>query len=255
MQVRAGRAGLPAPGVSEPERRQNVQLSRLGRPVGDRETNEQVVDASFRVLHDDVEVTVAVEDAGVEQLVLRPVPIPTRRLLVQTPIGVRALRVLVEVLHVRVRRGVVEVEVALLHVLAVIALDAGDAEEAFLEDRIAAVPERPGEAEALMVVRDAGEAVLPPPVGTRARLIVRKILPRRAGGAVVLAHRPPLSLRQVGSPASPVHGAVRRLLEPPMLLGHPRFGYSSGNSGGIRCSTTRLPGCSGSCRPCSRWRW
>src|SRR5262249_33372344 len=37
---------------------------------------------------------------------------------------------------------------------------------------------------------------------------------------------PPLSLRQVGPPASPVRRPARRLLQPPMLLGHPRLRLS-----------------------------
>jgi len=40
-----------------------------------------------------------------------------------------------------VRRRAVEVEVVLLDVLAVVALVAGDAEQALLEDGVAAVPE------------------------------------------------------------------------------------------------------------------
>ena len=75
----------------------------------------------------------------------------------------------------------VEVEVALLDVLAVIALVAGQAEEPLLQDRIAAVPQRDREADALMAVGDAAEAVLVPAIGARTRVIVREVLP---GGAV-----------------------------------------------------------------------
>ena len=66
----------------------------------------------------------------------------------------------------------VEVEVVLLHVLAVVALAVGQAEQPLLEDRILAVPQRQREAEQLLVVADAGEAVLAPAVGARARLVV-----------------------------------------------------------------------------------
>ena len=74
------------------------------------------------------------------------------------------------------RRGV-EVVVALLHVLAVISLVAGQAEQPLLQDRIASVPERQREADLLMPVADAGDAVLVPAVRPRARMIVGKVLP------------------------------------------------------------------------------
>ena len=61
--------------------------------------------------------------------------------------GIGRLRVLVEVLHVRVRRRAVEVEVVLLDVLAVIPLAVGQAEQPLLEDRILPVPQRQGEAQ------------------------------------------------------------------------------------------------------------
>src|SRR5262249_42075920 len=64
-------------------------------------------------------------------------------------------------------------------------------------------PQGGGEAETLSVVGDAGEAVLTPAVGSRARLVVREIRPRVAGGAVVLAHGPPLPLAQVRTPLPP----------------------------------------------------
>ena len=70
------------------------------------------------------------------------------------------------------RRRRVEVEVVLLDVLAVVAFAVGQAEQPLLEDRVLAVPQRDGEAELLLVVGDAGEAVFAPAVGARARLIV-----------------------------------------------------------------------------------
>ena len=82
-------------------------------------------------------------------------------------------------------RRAVEVEVVLLDVLAVIALAVGQAEEAFLEDRIFAVPQGQGEAEPLLVVGDAGQAVLAPAVGGGG-LVVAEVVPGVATFAVVL---------------------------------------------------------------------
>jgi hypothetical protein len=49
-------------------------------------------------------------------------------------------------------RGGVEVEPGFLDVLAVIAFGVGEAEEAFLEDRVAAVPKGWGEAQPALTV-------------------------------------------------------------------------------------------------------
>src|SRR5262249_9842284 len=139
---------------------------------------------------------------------------------VATPIlldqlGVRelGLGILVEKPHVRMRRCRVEVVVVLLHVLAVVPLVAGEAEEPFLQNRIAAVPEREREADVLMAIAQAGEAILAPAVGARARVIVREVLPGVAGRAVVFAHGAPGALADVGPPPLPVNFARVRLAQ------------------------------------------
>src|SRR5262249_48444423 len=125
-------------------------------------------------------------------------------LLDEEPVGIGGLRVAVEAAHVAVRRRRVEVVIELLHVLAVVALGAGDAEEPLLEDRIAAVPQRQREAQAALAIADPEEAVLAPAVGAAARVVVREVGPRVAVGGIVLAHRRPLALREVRAPALPV---------------------------------------------------
>ena len=111
------------------------------------------------------------------------------------------------------RRRRIEVEVILLHVFAVIALIARQAEQALLQDRIAPVPKRQREAHALVPVADPADAVLAPAVGARARMIVRKIFPRRPVRAVILAHRSPLPLGKIRPPALPVLGALVRFVQ------------------------------------------
>ena len=106
---------------------------------------------------------------------------------------------------------VVEVEILFLDVFAVAPLVASEAEEAFFEDGIAAVPQRQRETDALMAVADAGQSVLVPPISPRPRMVVRKVLPGAAVGAVVFAHRAPRALAQERTPAVPV-GAVRAAL-------------------------------------------
>src|SRR5581483_12156962 len=114
----------------------------------------------------------------------------------------------------------VEVEVVLLHVLAVVAFAVGQSEEPFLQNRVPSVPERQAEAEALRVVGNAGDAVFAPTISPRTRMIVWKEVPRVAVLAVILAHGSPLSLAQVRSPLLPRDRPHAGFLEPTFFIGH-----------------------------------
>ena len=199
----------PRPGVAEPQRRQDAQPGRFRPAIVHGDPDEHVFRALLGVFDEHVEVAVVVEDAGVEQLVLELLPRSSPVRLDQVPVGKLALRVLVEVLHVRVRRRAVEVEVVLLHVLAVVALAVGEPEQALLQDRVALVPQRQRKAQPLLVVAESAEPVLAPPVGARARLVVGEVVPGVAVFAVVLADRAPLPLAEVGSPFLPRHAGAR----------------------------------------------
>src|SRR5215467_4568590 len=100
-------------------------------------------------------------------------------------------------------RRAVEVEVVFLDVLAVIPFAVGQPKQALLENGILRVPQRQGEAKVLLVVRDAGKAVLAPSIGPGARLIVTEVVPGISRLAVVLAHGSPLTLAEVGPPFLP----------------------------------------------------
>jgi hypothetical protein len=139
-----------------------------------------------------------------------------------------------------------EVEVVFLHVLAVIALVTRQTEEAFLENRIAAVPQRQGEAEVLRCVADAAQTVLVPAVDARARVVVREIVPGGALGAVVFAHRAPGALAEIGPPILP-GGAV--LPEPVAFDAHRRAGIGARMRS--RKVKVRLPGSRGFTRNCT----
>ena len=155
------------------------------------------------VFHEDIEVAILVENAGINQLVLRfgATAPPVR--LDQIAIRKFILRIFVEHLHVRVGRRTVDVEVVLLHIFAVVPLAVGQAEHALLEYGILAVPEREGKAQTLLVVAEAGDAVLAPVIGARARLIVGKVAPGVAVLAVVLPDGSPLALAEIGPPQLP----------------------------------------------------
>ena len=209
---------LPRPRVAEPQRGQDVQRRRLRSAVHHGEPHPQVVRRGLRVLHPHVEVAIAVEDAGIEQLVLRQHPSSPPVLLDELGVGERALRVLVERLEVAGgRRGVEEV-VQLLHVLAVVALVAVEAVEALLEDGIALVPERHGEAQPALAIGDTQKPVLSPAVGPGARRVMREVAPGLARGGIVLAHGSPLAVREVGTPPLPVLRALA-VLQQALRLG------------------------------------
>ena len=144
-------------------------MERLGfRPgIRDADREQEVVRVALGVVRLDDPVAVVVEDAGIEQLVLGSC-LPRRRVL-GDEVRVRelGLRVVVAPSVPRVAREGVEVPPVLLGILAVVALLAGQAEDALLEDRVAPVPEREAKAEPLL---DVGEAPpgRPLPSGRRA---------------------------------------------------------------------------------------
>jgi hypothetical protein len=102
----------------------------------------------------------------------------------------------------------------------VIAFVAGQAEQTLFQDRIVAVPERERKANVLMAIADTAEPVFAPAVGAAARMVVGKIFPGGAVGAVIFAHGTPLALGQVRTPAFPVSFARAVRLKPQFFFGH-----------------------------------
>src|SRR6266852_2174131 len=129
----------------------------MGPGVAERDANEDVVLRGLGVVGCDLPIPVAVEDSGVEQLVLWHGAASPSILSHQVVVGKRSLWVQVAPSHPRMRRCGVEVEPVLLGVLAVIAVVPGQPEDALLEDRIAAVPESKREAQDLAVVGQTSE--------------------------------------------------------------------------------------------------
>ena len=116
--------------------------------------------------------------------------------------GKARLRILVQHLQVRVRRRGVEVEVVLLHVLAVIALALVSPNSRSL--RIGSRPFQSAEREAqpLLLVGEAREAVLAPAVGARAGLVVGEVVPRVAVRRCSPRGRSPTGARSGRDPTS-----------------------------------------------------
>ena len=123
-------------------------VAASGAAIGDRQRGSEYRRARLWRTPRNIEVAVLREDSGIQQFVFRVLPAPPCVFFHEAGVWKFRLRILVQRLQVRVGGRAVEVEVLLLHVFAMVALLAGEAEEALLEDGVAAVPERQGEAEA-----------------------------------------------------------------------------------------------------------
>ena len=173
----------PRPRVAKPQRRQQVQRRRLRPAIGDRDADQHIVRRRLGVLGRARRSSGSSSNTPVSASSNSGSPLPRRRFSsTSRAYGILGLRILVERLHVRMRRRRIEVVVALLHVLAVVALRAGQAEQPLLQDRVAAVPQRQREAQPALAIADAQQPVFAPAIRAAAGLIVRRSNPstRRA---------------------------------------------------------------------------
>src|SRR5207249_4985537 len=106
---------------------------RSFRPaVRNRQANKNVVLVGLGIFRKDIEVAVVIKGSAVDEFKLSCAQTAAPIFLDETPIRKFRLRVFVKRLHVRMRRRRVEVVVELLYILTVIALGAGETEEALL---------------------------------------------------------------------------------------------------------------------------
>ena len=158
-------------------------------------------------------VAVGVEGAGVEQLVLGIELAAACVFGDEVVVRVLALRVVVAPAVPGVARQRVEVPPVLLRVLAVVALLPVSPKMRSLRIGSRPFQSASAEAEALLDVREAGESVLAPAVGTRTGVVVGEVVPGGAVRAVVLADGPPLALAQIRPPVVPVACLPQSVLE------------------------------------------
>src|SRR5262249_6500637 len=97
----------PAPRVAKPEMRDDVQGRRIGAAVERLDAYADVLGTVLRVLDEDVEISIAVENSGVEQLELEAAAAARGSLVEEPLIGAGGLRRLVEHPHVAACRGAV----------------------------------------------------------------------------------------------------------------------------------------------------
>ena len=110
----------PRPGVSKPDGRKQSQFGFDRTVIRDGDLDQDVFDAGFRVFGYNVEIAIFVEQARVKQFELAVVFSPPPILFHQFPVGKFPLRIFIKPLHVRMRRGRIQIKVVLLDVFAVI---------------------------------------------------------------------------------------------------------------------------------------
>src|SRR5581483_3896196 len=76
----------PRPGIAKPEAWQHMDLGRFRPPITDRDPDQDVLRTSLGVLDEDIEVSVLIKDAGVEELILGGV-------LISRPVGIDKSRI------------------------------------------------------------------------------------------------------------------------------------------------------------------
>ena len=99
-----------------------MQARAVRSAIGHADADEDVVDVGLGVFDLNVEVTVTVEDARIDQLELGVLARAPPVLAVELRVRELSLRIFVQALHVRVSWRRVEVIIDLLDVLAMIAL-------------------------------------------------------------------------------------------------------------------------------------
>src|SRR5262245_30265128 len=193
----------PRPGISEPELWKKMDQRCFGSTVADVNLHQNIFGGGFGIFDEHIKVTVFVESICVDQLELWIQFAPAAIFFDEPGIGKRALRILVKHLEISMRRRGVQVVVELLRVFAVIALAIGEAKKTLLQNSVLAIPESQRQTDSLMIVAEAGDAILTPTIGTTARLVVTEVIPGSSIWTIILANRSPLALAQVGSPEPP----------------------------------------------------
>src|SRR5579863_4301262 len=133
--------------------RQYVDFGGVGTAVECFYTDADIFGRFFSVLDEDIEVSVVIKDACIQQFVLR-LRSPSATFVDQLPVGKLPLRVLIEHVHVTVSGQIVKVEPVLFHIFAMIGLVGGETEHALFENGVAAVPKWQGENQQLIATTE-----------------------------------------------------------------------------------------------------
>ena len=137
----------------------------VGPSVAYADLYQQIGRCGLCVLHEYVKIAVFVEYAAVDQLEFGIGPSAMSVGVYQIQIRICILRILIEILHIRMGRRTVQVVIIFLDVFSVIALAIGQPEWPLLQDRILAVPQDQRKTQPLVIVTETGETILAPVIG------------------------------------------------------------------------------------------
>ena len=175
----------------------------IGPSITHADLDEEVFRRLLGILHKDIEVAITVEDTGIQQLIFHVATVAPPVCLDQIAVGIFRLRILVQILHVRVCRRAVEIEIVFFDIFAMVCLAVRQAKHAFFEDGVFPVPQRKRKAQLLLVIADASKTIFAPVIGAGSGLVMAEVVPGITILAIVLANRTPLPLAKVGAPLPP----------------------------------------------------
>src|SRR5215472_2909385 len=221
------------PNVSEPERRKEIERSRLGPAIENRDSNQDVFRSLFGVFHQHIEIAIIFKGASIDQLVLKFAPRSFPVDFYQVLVWERSLRIFVEIFHVGVGWCAVQIKVVLLNIFAVITFAVREAEEALFQDGVLAIPQRQGKAEILSIVGNTGEPIFAPAICARSCLVVTEIVPGMAILTVVFSNCAPLTLTELWPPFFPRYTFEARLFQTCCFCSFAHHAASLGLSSGL----------------------
>src|SRR5271168_993645 len=113
--------GFYGPGIAKPEMWKQRERRRLLTAVADVDADQKIFWRRLGILHFDIKVCVVSEDAGVHQFIFQIGSRPAAVGLHEIVIRVCSLRILIQVLHIGMRRSVIDIKVIFFYVFSVIA--------------------------------------------------------------------------------------------------------------------------------------
>src|SRR6516164_1061033 len=146
-----------------------MDRSRFGSPVNRRDPHQNVLRIRLRILDEKIEIAAFAKGSGINQLVFGFLFSPASIFLSELRIRKCILRVFVESFQVGMGWSRIKVVIDFLDIFPVVSLAVRQAEQSFLQDRVFSVPDRKGQANALMSVAESADTILTPAIGATTR--------------------------------------------------------------------------------------
>src|SRR5690606_135226 len=131
----------------------------------------------------------------------------------QIVVRIWSMSVLIQVLHIRMSRSIIEVVIQLFNILPMVSLGSRQSKQPFLENGIIPIPHSECKAYSTFFIRYSGNPVFSPSVNSTSGVIMRKIIPRTTVRAIIFPNRTPLSLTEIGTPFQPVFPSTIMFLQ------------------------------------------